>query len=108
MFSLMSDFLKGSSDDDDDESETSDITIEPNLISKEEAEANSPSFKKPKAKPKEIQEYVDIIDTSQHDVTALNRYLLEKQNEGWKQRFPPVSHGGTMLIFSWFKILCIN
>lgn len=106
MFSIMSDFLKGSSDE--DESDNSDITIEPNLVSKEEAEANSPSFKKTKAKPKEIQEYVDIIDTSIHDVTALNRYLLEKQNEGWKQRFPVVSHNRSLLIFSWFKISCIN
>ena len=101
MFSIMSDFLKGSSDE--EVSDNSDITIEPNLVSKEEAEANSPSFKKTKAKPKEIQEYVDIIDTNSYDATGLNRYLLGKQNEGWKQRFPCVSHQ-RFLIFSWFKI----
>ena len=106
MFSLMSDFLKGSSED--DESETSEVTIEPKLLTQKEAEANSPSSKKAKAKTEEIQEYVDIINTLEHDVAALNRYLLEKQNEGWKQRFPPVSHSNTMLIFSWFKISPIN
>ena len=102
----MSDFLKGSSEDDD--SETSEVTIEPKLLTQKEAEAISPSSKKAKAKTEEIQEYVDIINTVEHDVAALNRYLLEKQNEGWKQRFPPVSHAGSMLIFSWFKISPIN
>ena len=108
MFSLMSDFLKGSSED--DESETSEVTIEQKLLERERERERerAPSSKKAKAKTEEIQEYVDIINTLEHDVAALNRYLLEKQNEGWKQRFPPVSHSNTMLIFSWFKISPIN
>ena len=94
----MSDFLKNSSDDESDH-ELSELkkAIEPTKTETLEPETQ---------KREKMEEYVEFVDTSQHDVNELNRYLLEKQNSGWKQRFPAVSHE-KFLIFSWFKIIYI-
>ena len=96
MFTLMSDFLKNSSDEESELSELKEI-IEPTKTETLEPETQ---------KRQKMEEYVEFVDTSQHDVNELNRYLLEKQNSGWKQRFPTVSHD-KFLIFSWFKIIYI-
>tara|TARA_B100000902_G_C27310509_1_gene918117 strand:+ start:3036 stop:3317 length:282 start_codon:yes stop_codon:yes gene_type:complete len=91
----MSDFLKNSSDEEE-------ITEEATTEIKPSTQSNEKKSKQT-TNVNSMQEYVDIIDTSLYDAAGLNRYLLGKQNEGWKQRFPCVSHQ-RFLIFSWFKI----